>query len=274
LSINLSRFSTGDAIYAGKHSENADIIEAAINELQAQVAALQPGLPGGDNTQIQFNDAGALGGDAELTWNKTTNTLTVGDTTVGYVQGAPNPAGAGGALIAKGCDSVGTGNAAGDGYVTGGTPTDGDGGKAILLGSAGAGNDRGGGDAQVQAGSSTGTGSGGRVLIDGGPSTGTGEGGEVKIKGGRAFGTEGDGGDVSITGGIPAGSSEAGKINLNSNVVFPGSLRFLGFVSSEAAPTTAELPADKDLAIHNDTVLGTIRLAFNAGGAIKSVVLA
>lgn len=33
------------------------------------------GTPGGSTTQIQFNDAGAFGGDADLTWDKTTNTL-------------------------------------------------------------------------------------------------------------------------------------------------------------------------------------------------------
>ncbi len=33
------------------------------------------GTPGGSNTQIQFNDAGSFGGDADFTWNKTTNTL-------------------------------------------------------------------------------------------------------------------------------------------------------------------------------------------------------
>jgi hypothetical protein len=39
---------------------------------------------GGSNTQIQFNDGGsALGGDADLTWNKTTNVMTVtGDVTL------------------------------------------------------------------------------------------------------------------------------------------------------------------------------------------------
>ena len=31
--------------------------------------------PGGSTTQVQFNDAGAFGGDADLTWNKTTNVL-------------------------------------------------------------------------------------------------------------------------------------------------------------------------------------------------------
>jgi hypothetical protein len=35
------------------------------------------GTPGGSNTQVQFNDSSAFGGDADLTWNKTTNLLTV-----------------------------------------------------------------------------------------------------------------------------------------------------------------------------------------------------
>jgi hypothetical protein len=35
------------------------------------------GTPGGTNTQIQFNNAGAFGGDADLTWNSTTNVLGV-----------------------------------------------------------------------------------------------------------------------------------------------------------------------------------------------------
>ncbi len=32
--------------------------------------------PGGSDTQVQFNDGGAFGGDSDLTFNKTTNTLT------------------------------------------------------------------------------------------------------------------------------------------------------------------------------------------------------
>jgi hypothetical protein len=36
------------------------------------------GTPGGSTTQVQFNDAGAFAGDADLTWNKTTNVLGVG----------------------------------------------------------------------------------------------------------------------------------------------------------------------------------------------------
>ena len=35
------------------------------------------GDPGGSNTQVQFNDSGAFGGDSTFTFNKTTDTLTV-----------------------------------------------------------------------------------------------------------------------------------------------------------------------------------------------------
>lgn len=38
------------------------------------------GSPGGSDTQIQFNDSSAFGGDADFTWNKTTNTLYLGGT--------------------------------------------------------------------------------------------------------------------------------------------------------------------------------------------------
>ena len=40
------------------------------------VASSGSGTPGGSDTQIQFNDGGSFGGDSDLTWNKTTNTLT------------------------------------------------------------------------------------------------------------------------------------------------------------------------------------------------------
>ena len=36
------------------------------------------GSPGGSDTQVQFNDGGSFGGDAELTYDKTGNVLTVG----------------------------------------------------------------------------------------------------------------------------------------------------------------------------------------------------
>ena len=35
------------------------------------------GTPGGSTTQVQFNDAGAFAGDADLTWDKTANVLAI-----------------------------------------------------------------------------------------------------------------------------------------------------------------------------------------------------
>lgn len=40
-------------------------------------AAAGAASAGGSDTQIQFNDGGSLGGDSALTWNKTTNNLTI-----------------------------------------------------------------------------------------------------------------------------------------------------------------------------------------------------
>lgn len=37
--------------------------------------------PGGSDTQVQYNDGGTLAGDADYTWNKTTNALTVSNST-------------------------------------------------------------------------------------------------------------------------------------------------------------------------------------------------
>jgi len=44
------------------------------------------GTPGGSDTQVQFNDAGAFGGDANFTFNSTTDTLTVTNIEVETIQ--------------------------------------------------------------------------------------------------------------------------------------------------------------------------------------------
>jgi len=44
---------------------------------------------GGTDTQVQFNDAGSFGGDAGLTYNKTTDTLNVNGVSVGRGQSSP-----------------------------------------------------------------------------------------------------------------------------------------------------------------------------------------
>lgn len=42
------------------------------------VAALPSASPGGNNTEVQFNDSGSFGGDTGLVYNKTDDILTVG----------------------------------------------------------------------------------------------------------------------------------------------------------------------------------------------------
>ncbi len=49
----------------------------------------------GSDTQVQFNDGGAMAGDADLTWNKTTNTLALGGADTGInLTGITNEPGA------------------------------------------------------------------------------------------------------------------------------------------------------------------------------------
>jgi len=87
------------------------------------------GTPGGTNTQVQFNDAGAFGGDAGLTYNKTTDTLTgvnqtfTGLSTLNHIHG--NIAGSlyvhikntSGVTIAKGTPVYATGSVGSGGEV-------------------------------------------------------------------------------------------------------------------------------------------------------------
>ncbi len=42
------------------------------------VSLINGGTPGGVDTQVQFNDRGAFGGDAGLVYDKTTRSMTAG----------------------------------------------------------------------------------------------------------------------------------------------------------------------------------------------------
>lgn len=53
-------------------------------------ATITPVTPGGSNTHVQFNDGGAFGGDAGLTYNKTTDVLTSVGGFVGNLTGLVN----------------------------------------------------------------------------------------------------------------------------------------------------------------------------------------
>lgn len=51
---------------------------------QAQIGPPKAGTPGGSTTQVQFNDAGSFGGDANILINKTNHTLAFGGITASF----------------------------------------------------------------------------------------------------------------------------------------------------------------------------------------------
>ena len=65
---------SGDSILLSDVSDSGNLKKTTVSDL---LALSPPSPPAGSNTQIQFNDSGALGGDADFTWNKTTNVQTV-----------------------------------------------------------------------------------------------------------------------------------------------------------------------------------------------------
>lgn len=91
--------SSGGSAYATVQDEGTPLTQrTSINFIGAGVTAVDNagasrtdvtisggggGTPGGSDTQVQFNDAGSFGGDAGLTYNKTTDRLTSGSLTVG-----------------------------------------------------------------------------------------------------------------------------------------------------------------------------------------------
>ena len=64
---------------------NGDTPLVAFGKLQGQITSLPSpsGSPAGANTQVQFNNTGAFGGDADLTWALATNTLALGGVDTG-----------------------------------------------------------------------------------------------------------------------------------------------------------------------------------------------
>ncbi len=153
------------------------------------------GTPASPASSIQFNDAGSFGGDADLTWNKTSNILTLGAGST--VQGA-------GALnIASGGDGEAINFSTPNGTV--GDSTGGD--FRVTLGNA-VGNAI-GGSFNVNAGAGHGTQVGGYVGMSGGDGSSAGsEGGEAFVIGGGATGAHlggrflGSGGNGGATNGV------------------------------------------------------------------------
>lgn len=190
--------------------------------------------PAGSTTQIQFNNAGALGADADLTWDLTTNILTLGVLATPATIKSPNAttttvagsaltlsagnggssSGAGGNLTINAGNSVT--NTGGQLSVSaGGATGGGDGGSATFSGGSTSSGNGIGGAITVQGGTGTGAASGGSVTVRGGTSGATGAGAAVSISAGNGGATSGNGGDLTLSGGTVT-SGTAGTIILKT----------------------------------------------------------
>jgi len=189
------------------------------------------GTPGGSDTQLQFNDAGAFGGDADLAWNKTSNILYIGGP--GTIQGAAVGSTSNGNLVTiKGGAGGSTSGNGGGVTISGGTVTDGDGGGVTVSAAAGVGTNKPGGAINITGGANTGNGTPGAINITGGENVASGPtGGHINIVGGAATasppstpgevritggatGTGSTGGYVVITGGAATGGNYGGKVTI------------------------------------------------------------
>lgn len=157
------------------------------------------GSPGGSTTQVQFNDAGAFGGDADFTWDKTTNTMSLGVAATPATINAPiNTGGVGAVLNIIAGNSSNAGSAGGRLNINGGiNATDGDGGLVQISSGAGNGTARVGGNLNLISGSGT-----------------AGNGGNVQILCGTGGGSTRVGGSFTAGGGI--GGASGGSVTFNS----------------------------------------------------------
>lgn len=146
--FNNTKYQTSEMMHGGGSSDTTD--------------------PAGNDTDIQFNDAGSFGGEDTLTFDKTTNTVTLGveDSTA----------------VFKGADASTTSTPGGTVEVRGGEGSTNDiGGEARLIGGEG-GPTGNGSNAEVVGGDAGGgNGNGGNALLQGGAKSGAGTDGKIQL---------------------------------------------------------------------------------------------
>jgi hypothetical protein len=194
------------------------------------------GSPSGSNTQVQFNDDGSFGASANLAFDKSSSTLTLGgdDSELSNPTGniiinatitrmsadillglstSSGTAATGDISIVTG-DST-TGQAGNIELIGGNTSADGIAGNVSIAGgeSTNAGGSN-GGPVSITGGDTV-TGLGGNITMYAGVASGTGTGGDVFISSGSGVGTGGEGGDVKIS--ALTGADSNGRITLSSD---------------------------------------------------------
>lgn len=167
------------ALPACAGATNALAYDTATNTFSCNTIAGGGGTPGGATTNIQFNNAGAFGGDADFVWDQTTNILTVGSS------GTP------GAVVA---------------------PT----GAVALTLRGGTGSSSNGGALNLSGGTGSAANTGGALNINGGQGgTTSGAGNYATVTGGTGGTPNGNSGGVELVGGSPQGTGTIGDIRFS-----------------------------------------------------------
>jgi hypothetical protein len=179
----------------------------ATNSFSCQTVTGSGGTPAGSNTQVQFNNSGAFGADADFVYDSTLNQITLGSVgTAGSIVGAVGGASTGSSLTIQG----GTGLSGGAGILRGGVPTAGTGGGVQIIGAAGVGTNQNGGGITLTSGVPTGTGGGGSITLTGAnAATTSAQAGAISITAGTrtAAGSGGAAGEVLISSGDNSNST-------------------------------------------------------------------
>jgi len=76
-SSNSEPISDSETLYISGAGSVTTTFNGTTNVMTVSGTAGGGGTPGGSDTQVQFNDGGSFGGDSDLTWNKTSNQLTI-----------------------------------------------------------------------------------------------------------------------------------------------------------------------------------------------------
>jgi hypothetical protein len=202
----------------------------------------------GANTQVQYNNAGAFGGDAGFTF---TGTGTSGNLTVGNVTGVTSAIGtispnfflvagaaastqSGGPTRLWGAAATGSGKAGGSLSLQGGESTLGTGGSLTLASGSGVS----GGPVNITSGHGTSAGSSGNLTIT---TASGGTVGTLTIAGGQPTGSAA-GGNLVFTGGASVSSAVGGNLTFNGGLSASGNggaLTLTGGISNNYGATPA-----------------------------------
>lgn len=179
------------------------------------------GTPGGSDTQVQFNDGGsAFGGDAGLTYNKTTDTLTVPNVTGSAASGltltSPDATTPVGVTVTAGSATSGDNDGSNVHLAAGAGSGTGVGGD--IVGYAGNSDSSDGGGFSFAAGNANTVGAGGNFTLQGGAggSVSGGDGGYLNLVGGAGRSSNASGGNILLQPGNKNGSGTAGVLKVSN----------------------------------------------------------